>query len=326
LGVVLSYDRRVSPELLEALKPNGWAHTIVQYARSGHYSMDLQLRGYGGKPQSWATLYVGLTKVLDLHHRPSRGFRLDAHATYRVPTSDWQPRWTKSWMKEDQLAGEMREVENYLERVIPSIGTRYLREGAVQSAISGFASDDMVVVDRETTIAFSSQREKSSVIAKLASPLLDATAASNGEKWWASRPASLGAECDALAVAKDGRLLAIEIKPAKATGTITWAPIQVRLYANLLAEWARHAGDADEIIRGMLRQRSELGLTTHEPMLRAPIEVHPVIAIARGYSDAALSRLKAVHARLVGAGLDTPPLQVASVTLAGRLDNLEVQE
>ena len=56
-------------------------------------------------------------------------------------------------MKAEQLAGEMREVENYLERVIPSIGTRYLREGAVQSAISGFASDELVVVDRETTIA-----------------------------------------------------------------------------------------------------------------------------------------------------------------------------
>jgi hypothetical protein len=192
----------------------------------------------------------------------------------------------------------------------------------VQSAISGFASEDMVVIDRETTIAFSNQHERKSVMSRLAAPLLDATDSSNGPSWWASRPTTLGGECDALAVAQDGRLLAIEVKPARATGTIAWAPLQVRHYANLLTEWAANTAGADDVIRGMLRQRADLGLATHEPALRVPIEVHPVIAIGRGCSATALARLRTVHSRLVDAGLDYPPLRVTSVTLAGRLDTI----
>src|SRR5207253_10463907 len=103
---------------------------------------------------------------------------------------------------------------------------------------------------------------KDAVTARLAAPLLAALAAPNAAAWWRSRPASLGGECDALAVTPAGDLLTIEIKPAKATNTIAWAPLQGRHYANLFAEWVRQeprdGSSAAEILQGMVDQRVQL--------------------------------------------------------------------
>ena len=212
--MALSYDRRAPERLISVLAPGGWAHSLVEYGRAGQFALDLQLRGYAGKQGHWATLYVGLTKVLDLHYRPNNRFRLDVHPSYRQ-------KW--GWSAEvaqpaERLAAQWPTVEDYLERVIPSVGGRYLKEGAVQSAISGFASQDLVVIDREAAVAFSNQREKTAVSGRLCRPLLSAVERPNDAAWWRSRPTSLGGECDALAVTSDGHLLTIEIKPAKANG------------------------------------------------------------------------------------------------------------
>ena len=340
--MALSYDRRAPEELMAALSPGGWAHSLVEYGRAGQFALDLQLRGYAGKAGHWATLYVGLTKVVDLHYRPKKGFRLDAHATYRQLTHGWHEQWEHS-QPADGLAAQWGRVEDYLERVIPTIGVRFLREGAVQSAISGFAAQDRIVIDREAAIAFSSQTEKAATTKRLAGPLLAAVERSNGSAWWKAKPTSLGGECDALAVTHEGDVLAIEIKPARATGTIRWASLQVRHYADLFTEWAtswpercedaRRKGRPPppapaEILQGMLDQRASLGLVQafRKPLIKEPIRVRPVIAIGRGYSLAALQGLAEVQQRLVDAGLNDPPLEVASVTLAGRLDPIKLSE
>jgi hypothetical protein len=63
----MSYDRRVSNELLKALEPGGFAHSLVEFGGSGMWALDLQLRGLGEtRKQYRSTLYVGTTKVLDL--------------------------------------------------------------------------------------------------------------------------------------------------------------------------------------------------------------------------------------------------------------------
>ncbi len=43
----LSYDRRVPQELLRALEPGGFAHSLVEFGGSGMWALDLQLRGLG---------------------------------------------------------------------------------------------------------------------------------------------------------------------------------------------------------------------------------------------------------------------------------------
>jgi hypothetical protein len=303
---VLAYDRRVPENLLAVLGAGGWAHSLVEYGRAGQYALDLQLRGYADKQGHWATLYVGLTKVADLHYHPTKGFRLNADKAYRKPRAGWRTSWGR-FQTAERLAAQWSEVDAYLERSIPRIGSQYLREGAVQSAISGFASDAISVFDREATIAFSNQKEKSDTLKRLAVPVLAAAKTEDGPAWERARPRALGGECDALAVAQSGEVLAIEVKPATATSGITWSPLQARQYANLFAEWSRRNESAPDVISGMLEQRRRLGLlATDVPRVERPLRITPVVAIGHGCSKAALSRLREVQDRIIAAGLDDP--------------------
>jgi len=52
-----------------------------------------------------------------------------------------------------------------------------------------------------------------------------------------------------------------------------------------------------------------------QPKIAAPLQVQLLIAIGRGYSDAALRGLQEVQERLAGAGFNYPPLRVASAAL-----------
>jgi hypothetical protein len=59
MAMGLSYDRRVPEELLKALEPGGFAHSLVEFGGSGMWALDLQLRGLGeAKKQHRATLRV----------------------------------------------------------------------------------------------------------------------------------------------------------------------------------------------------------------------------------------------------------------------------
>jgi hypothetical protein len=152
MAMGLSYDRRVPEDLLKALAPGGFAHSLVELGGSGMWALDLQLRGLGeAKKQYRAALYVGTTKVLDLHLK-GHSFALSAHPTFASPANGWDMAWAQrhddSW-----FADRWAEVDNYLQVVIEKIvqqGT-YVKEGMVQAAIGRFPSTDFTVIDREPT-------------------------------------------------------------------------------------------------------------------------------------------------------------------------------
>jgi hypothetical protein len=325
----LSYDRRAPDQMMDALLPGGFAHSLVEYGRAGRFALDLQLRGYANKPGHWATLYVGLTKVLDLHFRPRAGFKLAAHPAYTGhPDYGWNPGWNNS-QSAANLAAEWPEVDEYIERAVTAVAkvARFHVEGSVQSAISGFNSRDIVVIDREAVISFggtpgrNNDAEKKRVTGALQRPLLEAVRESNGAKWW--KPDDhLGDECDAVGLTTGGQLAVIEVKPSKETGKIRWAPLQVRQYAKLFDQWAsQDPNQAAEILLGMLEQRRRLGLApaNFAPEIKTPIEVVPIVAIGRGYSQAAIDGMREVHRRLDKKGLNSPPLRAFEVTSIGRL-------
>jgi hypothetical protein len=320
--VALSYDRRASQQLLAALSPTGFANSLVEYGRSGMWALDLQLRGYADKTGKWATLYVGLTKVLDLRHSGS-GFSLHAHPTYATEANGWHASWQRTTA--DGWTMRWPQVENYLERVIPLVASRFLKEGAVQSAISGFQSDKLLVLDREAAITFGSAAEKRSVTTKLAGRLLAALERESPPAWWRAHPTSLGGECDALALDESGQLLAIEVKPANALSTIPWSLVQVRHYADLFNAWLTQSPEqAAVVITGMLEQRAALGLLRLGQKLTVdrPLTVKPVLAIDRRVPPQALERLRQVRDHLVAKGQD-PKVELYLVNLVGRLDSLD---
>lgn len=314
------FDRRVHPHLLSALESGGFAYLLTELARSGQYGMDLQLRRNPKQHESWATLYVGTTKILDLRMREKSGkFSLKAHRTWATSSNGWRETWQKGADKES-LARSWSGVEKYLELAIPTVGRRFLKEGAIQAGISKFPADDMVVIDRETVVGFTDTKEEVTVRSSFLEPLMGAMG-EHSAKWW--KPKKPGNECDALAIGQDGTILAIEVKPADVA--IAWAPLQARHYADLLQAWAEST-DAGTVLMGMYEQREHLGLVVPAFRVRVkrPIRIRPVVAVRCGASATHVSRMLEVTERLRTAGLDSPPMEFREVSLVGRLDPWDI--
>ena len=84
---------------------------------------------------------------------------------------------------------------------------------AAQTAIGRFPADGFTVLDREAVVAFGVSGGKDACIAELSARWLHVLGMPDPPAWWKTRPDRLGDECDALAVSREGEILAIEVKP-----------------------------------------------------------------------------------------------------------------
>lgn len=308
------YDRRVDPAFLEYFEPDGAFCSLTEYARKARYPVDLQFRRNPKTDAQHASLYVGLTTVLDVHWKPG-AIRLAAHRTFHP--SGFQAAWM-SWTAIGQAATQTEAIDGYLDAVIPKAAAGGAAvEGAVQAAVSSFDSPDRVMLDREVLLHFRDTPTKRRVMESVSADLLLAlkTAPVPG-----ARPASLGGRCDLLAVDSTGRLLAVEVKP-KGVPTITWAPAQAIVYARLLSRWLQHDPKAAEILSGMIEQRERLGLINSQAPIPSPQPgAVPIVAVQRGMSQEHRDRLFTVRKHLSDHGIDeASELKVYEVTIAGRL-------
>lgn len=172
----IRYDRRVSQEFLAHFRKGGVAHSLTEYAAKARYPVDLQMRHNPKTGADHASLYVGLTSVLNVvaKAKPVSSLALTAHKTWSegpygfnlgwhdaVPADDWTKRWI--------------EVEEYLEKVIPSASvTHGQTEGAVQAAASAFSDGSRVMLDREVTPHFLDTLVKKSVLGPISEGLVGA--------------------------------------------------------------------------------------------------------------------------------------------------------
>lgn len=319
------FDRRMPEALMSALRKDGFAHSLVEYARSGQYGLDLGLRAGPKSSESWASLYVGTTKALDLLHHPKRGFRLKVDKKPDL----WRPSW-QTWQPAGRLEERWPEVERFIEGCIRKAAEngRHLKEGVVQAGVSRFGEGNPFVVDREAVVGFRDQPTKRRLLAAQRRPLAHAlrrTAAEPNNSWLTLRLSST--ECDLLAVdATSGDLLTVEVKPEGAGPATALAPLQAWQYAQQFQAWAHECvatgADSVEVVLGMYRQRSELGLSDgrEEPRVTSPLVVRPAVALRPGCSLAVRKRLATVVRTLRGAELDEPPMRFFTVNLVGRLD------
>lgn len=321
------FDRRVPEELMDALRPGGFAHSLVEYGRSGQYGLDVALRADLRTSESRATLYVGTTKALDLLYLKGKGFKLGVHES-------WQKKgpWEKAWEKRqpaDKFVSRWSDVERFVEACIANVVKegKHIKEGVVQAAVSRFGEGNPCVVDREAVVGFRDEPVKQRLLKQSRDPLraaLHAAAKTPGRKWWKTDLKST--ECDALAISADGELLTIEIKPDSAGAAVAFAPLQAWQYARQFKMWVDQGGNeastAHEVLLGMYAQREELGLSVgpKKPRLARKITVRPVVAVRPGYTPTVRRRFAEVVETIREADQDAPEMLFFKLNLVGRMD------
>jgi hypothetical protein len=197
------YDRRADEGFRQLFEPHGPFRTVTEYARKARYPIDLQFRRNPKTSAQHASVYVGLTTVLDIHWRQGK-VKLAAHPTWQLHGFD--PGWT-SWTPVNDIGGWIDAVEVYLDTVIPQAAAGSAAvEGAVQASVSSFASDRLVMLDREVQLHFRDMPTKKRVIHEASADLLSAIRSAPVP---GARPVSFGGECDLLAVDRTGRLRAV---------------------------------------------------------------------------------------------------------------------
>jgi hypothetical protein len=320
----IRYDRRVAASFLEYFLPGGVTASLVEYAKHAPYPVDLQMRHNPKTRADHASLYVGLTSVLNVYAKGSN-LALDAHKTWRQPPYGFDEQWSDA-VEIGKWQDRWSKVEDYLERVIPRAAeTHASREGSVQAAASSFTTQDRVMLDREVTPHFRDTAVKTRILNGCRQPLVDAL---NSQRPVPGKtPQSFGSECDLLALDQSGRLLAVEVKP-NAGSSIAWSAAQATMYARVLQAWI--ADDSDDkpgwraVIEGMYEQRRRLGIAPELPVrLPEQPKVVPVVALQRGVTQVHVQRLWAVQRALLAEGVGDPELSVYQVSLSGRLDELK---
>jgi hypothetical protein len=195
-------------------------------------------------------------------------------------------------------------------------------EGRVHAAL--VSRTDYAVIDREVAFRFCNQAEKAAVLEEVKSAIkavVDAYQASAPGQL--PKVGKLGQEADAVAIAADGALEIIEVKPGAATGSLGWTPAQVTVYADLFKRWlANHPGAAN-VLEKMLEQRVQLGLSPHVSLKR-PVQIRPVIAIGHPIRNELVARQRAegVQHALIAAGLGWANLVAREVDPDGTTSDL----
>lgn len=316
----LRYDRTVTDQFAAHFVVGGFADSLVDYAR-GKYPIDFQYRKDPKTRRQWASLYVGLTAVLNLDDKGAKGLALSAHTTYRQRAFGWSPEW-ESPAPASTWATRWGAVEIYLERVIPKVVTdgRYVKtEGIVQAVVSGHLGDaSRVILDREVAPYFRDTAGKNAVQKLYSDPL--ASAITKRKPAPGNPPKTFGMECDALAIDAAGHLVAIEIKPGSVS-SLAWVPAQATMYARVLQHWVDKDPLWREIIEKSFAQREALGLVP--PTFKLPKlqpTVIPAVALQRVASAQYVARMYDVQDALLAEGVGDPALTFYAVAPSGRLD------
>ena len=284
-----SFDRRVPKSLLAALAPGGafaWVSDLARPPVTWERPLDLGLRALASRPdEGHATLYLGTTQVLGVHAGKDGRFHLTSHqknglfADIDPPFDD---AWSE-WQPPELLGDRVPEIERHVEAAIRKAPPGRMVEGGYQAALSKPQAAGYVLVDREVMLSFA-PGEKKDRIKEISRDLVKAQSFLKAEEYaWAANATPPGDKLDALAIDRDGRLLAIEVKPGSETNALGWAPVQVAMYARLVRAWTEADPEgARKVLEEMAHQRAALGLgSSAVPPLSDPIEVVPVIAVGK---------------------------------------------
>lgn len=320
----IRYDRRVPDEFLQLFLAHGPLSRLRVIAHEAALPLDLQMRKDPKTGTVWASLYVGLTSVLNVYRKKS-GLQFKAHETW---SAERKYGFSKSWALVDmgEVEAVWPDIELYLERVIPAaVREHAMTEGVVQTVASKSRSEGWAILDREVMTAFVDDAYRKAALQKCMDPLLKVTAeAATSLAKFPKGPSKFGAKCDLLALDTAGRLVAIEVKPLD-VGTIAWVPAQAAMYARVLQTWvnvdAKTATDGvtpRDVVDGMLAQRQRLGHSVGFTAKAAdPLLVVPVVVLQRGANPVRKAQMLQVRDLLEERVTDMPPVEIYEVSILG---------
>lgn len=317
-----SFDRRVPEPLIEMLAPKGPLAPVAALVVAPEFTdraLDLQLRAMpiaDDNPQSvgHATLYVGLTKALDVEVREHRRRFRAKVAVFEAGKKLKKPKiFAGTFDEAEGLAAEIVEGTRAAVRDVPS--TYIEREGWVQALIGRGRPERFAAIDRESAVSFESATKEREILreaeASLTAPVYRDLAQAGHA--WAKTPSkdaevrgadptaapSFGGELDAIGIDARHRLLLIEVKNGRDWGGVAWTPLQVARYMYLFKRWVEpDPKRASAAINAMVGQRRRLGLLPPgEWGVEDPLELVPVIAVggAIGDLDKANKRMELVR-------------------------------
>jgi hypothetical protein len=318
----IHYDRRVSSGFLSNFEVGGQARLLVELAKFAPFPIDFQLRHDVKSGAEHASLYVGLTSVLNVDQTASGELRLRAHPTWANAVNKFDPSWVAG-----VAPNQWGDVENYLEFVIPAATKSHAsREGGVQSAVSKFLSDERIMLDREAMLHFRDTPTKKSLTEQVVHPIREAVASLAGSLDGAVKE-KFGGKCDLLAVDSAGRVLAVEVKPRNVP-TIRWAAAQATVYAKLFERWLISTdvpASPVEVLNGEWAQRHLLGLSPKPDARFAALpQVVPIVVLQRGTKPALIDEFRLVQSRLCNANVGYPDLELWEVGMTGRPHKLHL--
>lgn len=278
------FDRTVPEPFLELLAPGGELSFVVERSIK-EADLDLQLRARPTKliGEGWATLYVGLTKALDLHFRRDGEVKAEPQRARGPAALATENGWDR-WGSAGRFASEdfRSWVEQMIEAAREESRGKVDKEGAIQATVSQGKAGWFAAIDREFRLGFATRDEGIAALSAIRAPLLAVAEALHraGEPGFGPAP-GMSLKLDVLGVDTGGRVLVIEVKPGSETGALGRAPFQVAQYMALLQAWEAATPRAAEILNGMLDQRRKLGLLDPASgwKVAEPLSFVPVIAV-----------------------------------------------
>lgn len=328
----MRFDRAVSEELMRMLA-RGPGNDLVALAskqspKAPLYDLQLRRDPKAKNPVSWATLYYGLTALINIRERDGE-YQLTADAKYKA-VREFDESWTR-WRSRAEVEKEWKRVLEYLRAVPDHVAPRYItKEGPVHAAISSGNSDAYRVINREASPSFKDTATKNRRRAQWIEPFNRALVSRRqAPKWWPTN-VKVGASLDFLAVDIGGRLALIEAKASAASAKeITKVPVQVGVYAAMYADLLQYDHEAIAAVDRMLEQRTRLGLSRKGVLhLRDERRVVPVIAIGpKRPSEEVRRRMWEVADTVTRAGDENvDPVEVWYLDSAGHILEVERTE
>lgn len=280
---MMYYDRRLSPELLALLDPDGPLGWLVEWVRSEPIARIDFRREDGERPLGGVQVYMGRTSPLEVLGRSRGRVKLTAHDEYKKMTPA---------IFGSRPVADLGDLEHALRDHLDACRTRasssftegeaVAHNGMMRSyGLNATHDDPLLAVDSEIVIGFRADDNYNNGTAHKRA----CTARLRAEVGLPAR-AQLPRKLDTIGVLPDGNVALVEVKDEN--GDILRAVHQAAVHVHRFRALATQAGyDLAANINGMIEQKVSVGLLpaglSHR--VRDDLRLVPVVAAPDGDAD-----------------------------------------